>query len=110
MSTGVWAPTGATNYIYSHVSTRNTARPGWAYISNYASSGSFPGLDEIVAVKLDGSDIVERFCHARSNAGESYYSLQTHGCPSPDGQRVIFASAWNTTSSSNLYPYVTEAA
>jgi hypothetical protein len=109
MSSGVWAGTAATNYVFSHVSCRNTARWGWAYLSNYAASGTFPGKDEVVAVKLDGSDTVERFCHARSNAGESFYTLQTHACPSPDGARVIFASAWGTTSASDVYAFVTQA-
>jgi hypothetical protein len=104
MSSGVWAATGALNYVYSHVSTRNTARPGWAYLSNYAPSGTFPGRDEIVAVKLDGSNTVERFCHSHTNS-ESY-GLQTHGCASPDGARVIFCSAWY---GSNGYAFVTEA-
>ncbi len=55
----------------------------------------------MVAVKLDGSR-VERICNLRVDkkklpADDQYY-FEAHGCPSPDGLRVIFASDWDYAS------------
>jgi hypothetical protein len=65
----------------------------------YQESYNFypPCTNEIDAVRLDGSR-VERICNIRDNnqvfLGDSYLA-ESHGCPSPDGLRVIFASDWN---------------
>ncbi len=56
-----------------------------------------PYHNEIAAVKLDGSR-VERICHTRSY--NFAYISESHGSPSPDGLRVVFASDWN----SGTYP------
>jgi hypothetical protein len=50
-----------------------------------------------MAVKLDGSR-TERICNTRSNIFA--YISESHGSPSPDGLRVIFASDWD----SGTYP------
>lgn len=79
---------------FSHASARNTARPGWVYVS-YAAGVAQTGrrfAGEIVAVKLDGSGTVERFGHHHSTGKP--YRAEAHGVPSPDGQRVLFASDW----------------
>lgn len=79
---------------YSHGSARNTARPGWFYVT-YSRDPAYIGrrfYGEIVAVKLDGSGTVERFGHHHST--ESSYRVQAQAVPSPDGRRILFASDW----------------
>lgn len=83
----------------SHTSGRNLKRPGWVYVT-YSSRDNlryYPYQNEIIAVKLDGSRI-ERICNTRSYVFT--YISESHGCPSPDGLRVIFASDWD----SGTYP------
>jgi hypothetical protein len=77
-----------------HVSCRNLRRPGWAYVS-FDNAPSYAGkrfYDEIVAVKLDGSKMVERLAHQHSDHGN--YRAEPHAVPSPDGRRVLWASNW----------------
>lgn len=45
-----------------HASGRNVKRPGWIYVNDGGPTG------EIYAVKLDGSQTVERFAHTRTTA------------------------------------------
>lgn len=68
---------------FSHTSTRNIRRPGWAYVSGYGS---------IAALKLDGSGTIERYGDPRS-APNGYWT-EPHASPSPDGRRIVFASNW----------------
>jgi len=75
-----------------HVSTRNIYRPGWVYVSYYREPGKRYS-DEIVAVKTDGSGKVERLCQMHT-ASEGCYRCEAHPAPSPNGQRVLFASNW----------------
>jgi len=85
--------TDPTNEAYpQHISTRNTARLGWAYVGYYPASGARFD-DEIVAVKLDGSGTVERWAHKHS-AFAGCYRCEPHAVPSPDGRRVLWASNW----------------
>ena len=76
----------------SHVSTRNLARPGWAYVGYLALDGK-RFSDEMVAVKMDGSFTVERYGRQHS-AATGCYRCEPHPVPSPDGGRVLFASNW----------------
>jgi hypothetical protein len=71
-----------------HASTRNYKRPGWAYLTD----GGPEGTGEMYAVKLDGSQTVERFAHTRAATVE--YSAQAKGTVSPDGTKVLFTSNW----------------
>ncbi|WP_188464314.1 T9SS type A sorting domain-containing protein [Bizionia arctica] len=75
-----------------HVSTRNNNRPGWAYVSEGCCETI--GFKEIFAIKLDGSDTIERFGihHTDEDAG---YGHQAHAVPNRDGSKVMFASNWN---------------
>ena len=75
-----------------HSSTRNTLRPGWAYVSFFATASSSLYAGEIAAVKLDGSMTVERIVPFRST--ERVYDSGAQPSPSPDGSKVIFASDW----------------
>jgi hypothetical protein len=79
---------------FSHVSARNTGRPGWAYASYFRAPGKrFNG--EIVAVKLDGSGEFEEWAHYHGLT-PGCYRCEAHPAPSRDGKRVLFASNWAT--------------
>jgi len=79
---------------FSHVSARNTGRPGWAYASYFRAPGKrFNG--EIVAVKLDGSGEFEEWAHYHGLT-PGCYRCEAHPVPSRDGKRVLFASNWAT--------------
>lgn len=79
----------------SHTSGRNIHRPGWIYVTYNLRDAPkyYPYQNEIVAVKLDGTR-TERLAHIHSNAFT--YIAESHGSPSPDGLRVIFASDWDS--------------
>lgn len=78
----------------SHTSARCINRPGWAITSFQHRTGNtwLPYFSEVVAVKLDGTR-VERICNTRGLW--SIYDNETQSCPSPSGDRVIFASDWD---------------
>ncbi len=100
LSDGTITPLTKSGYA-SHTSGRNLKRPGWVFVTyqnRQISGGYAPYYNEIDAVKLDGSR-VERICNVRVDkyllpGGDQYY-FESHGCPSPDGLRVIFASDWD---------------
>jgi hypothetical protein len=78
-----------------HISCRNLKRPGWAYLSldhNNDLPDDFINGGEVMAVKLDGSGVVEHFNHHRSSA-EAYGTVPMPA-PSPDGSIVIYTSDW----------------
>jgi hypothetical protein len=95
MSTGEFTSL-VTPWPDGHISTRNILRPGWAYISTFSTSGTFPGFGEVFAVSLDTPVLVPRFAHTHHavNAG---YESEPHGCVSPDGARVLWASEWSNS-------------
>jgi hypothetical protein len=101
LSDGVIAPLTTSGYA-SHTSGRNLRRPGWVYVTyqNLQTNSQYlPYINEIDAVKLDGSR-VERICNIRVNkylfpTPDDQYLAEAHACPSPDGLRVIFASDWD---------------
>ena len=76
----------------AHVSTRNLDRPGWAYVTYLTVPGKRQS-GEIVAVKLDGSKVLERIARHRS-MWKGCYRCEAHAVPSRDGRRVLFASNW----------------
>ena len=84
-------------FFCGHLSTRGYLRPGWAVVSTEN------GNAELFAVKLDSSNIVERFAHTRSS--ESSYDAQSKGVISPDGSKVMWNSDWG---SGTVYAYVAE--
>ena len=83
--------TGATTVIISsddficsgHISCRNFRRPGWAYVSSNAHQEAF-------AVRLDGSQTVQRFAHTHQSAGFEIFAV-----PDPEGCTVMWGSDWN---------------
>ena len=89
-----------------HASTRNTKRPGWGYaVTNDRTSFALSG--EIYAVKLDGSQGVQRFGRHRSNNTD--YEAAAFAVPSPDGKRVAFRSNWGASSGRPVQTYVLDA-
>jgi hypothetical protein len=85
----------------SHTSGRNLKRPGWVFVTyqnRQVNDRYSPYYNEMDAVKLDGSR-VERICNLRVDKSllpdNDQYYFEAHGCPSPDGLRVIFASDWD---------------
>ncbi len=93
-----------------HISTRNFKRPGWVYVSYHYYNTSKRFYDEIIAVKMDGSQTVERLAHSHSNnaaGGDIGYRSETHAVPSWDGRRVIFASNWSRYCSPTCGSYTT---
>ena len=79
----------------SHVSCTNIDRDGWVYLSEYAATNGL-GHDQVVAVRLDGSGIVEVFAHAHH--ASNVYEQQPQAAPNRTGDRVAFASEWGGSS------------
>ena len=87
LSPGVWG---------GHISCRNTARPGYCYVSDEGHPNNpedFQGYREIFAVKLDGSETVERFSYHHTDASRGFLH-EAHAVPNRDGSKVLFASNW----------------
>ena len=76
-----------------HTSGRNLNRPGWVFVTyqNREGSSHYPYYNELVAVKLDGTR-TERITHLY--AYDFDYVAESHGVPSPDGLKVMWASDW----------------
>jgi hypothetical protein len=96
----------------SHVSCRNLARPGWAYVTyDYATTvpndKRFSG--EIVAVSIDSSGVVERFAFTHTDTKDSTvivggdtltipcgggHDCEAQAVPDLYGARIVWASNW----------------
>lgn len=83
-----------------HISLRNVNRPGWAYLSEFAtdySEPTKPNYQIIFAVKLDPTSnnnaITETFAHVHHST-TSEYDRSAFGVPNRDGSRVMFRSDW----------------
>ena len=89
-----------TNEIFStngnHLSCRNILRPGWAYL-NTDNLGD--GHARILAVKLDGSELIENYGHSFESS--SSYETYSFPCPNPDGTKVMFKSNFGDNSSTD---------
>jgi len=91
----------------THISTRNVARPGWAYVSFQNRGPDWPPYwDEVAAVKLDGSMTMERIAHLHTKLSD--YLTEAHAVPSPDGTRVLWASDWESPSGRPIATYVAQ--
>ena len=77
-----------------HISCRNINRPGWAYVSEGCCTSNPVAPREIFAIKLDGSNTIERYAKHHSNH-QNGYGHQAQAVPNRDGTKVIFASNWN---------------
>lgn len=94
---------------FGHISGRAINRPGWVYVSGNVYSGlGNPGHDQLAAVKIDGSQTVQVFAHARTiqPRDEYIYDESTHAAPNRDGTKIIWGGRWNDTG--GMYSYVVE--
>lgn len=82
--------------VGSHISCRNINRPGWCYISDNGAYQSYCfEHNEAFALKLDGSETIERFVQTRTSGyNVTGYNGSPMACPNQDGTRVVFASDW----------------
>jgi len=91
----------------SHTSARNVNRPGWVYVTYQHHGPTWPPYwDEVDAVKLDGSLTVERI--ARLHTKRTDYLTESHAVPSPDGNRVLWASDWEAASGRPIFTLVAQ--
>ena len=70
----------------SHTSCRNSKRPGYCYGSGY-------GRRATINAKRTDDDRVEFYLNPQNHRVK--YWDETQAVPSPDGQKVLFASRWN---------------
>ena len=97
--TGIWG---------GHVSLKNTKRPGWAYVSEGCCTDHPVAAREIFAIKLDGSDTVERFAIHHSDYTKGY-GHEAQAVPNRDGSKVMFGSNWNNAFGGQYAPsYIVE--
>jgi len=76
--------------VTGHISCRNINRPGWAYVTE----SEIAQTAQIVAVKLDNSELVEHFGHHFSSAGS--YEQSSMAVASPNGDKICFKSDFGT--------------
>lgn len=77
----------------SHTSARNTALPGWAFVTYQGKLPDYPPYaNEVVAVRTDGSGEVARLA-SFPDAGDDYWA-QPQAVSSPDGSLVLWAQTW----------------
>ena len=91
-SYGVW---------HGHISARNINRPGWAYVSEGCCETI--GKKEIFAIKLDGSNTIERFGYHHATYSDAYQQ-EPHAVANRDGTKIMFASSWNGLFTSEYPP------
>jgi len=111
-----------------HISCRNEQRPGWSFISTFdyvarlSDEADNPALDwlpfedEVFALKMDGSESVERYAHHHSrryspstyDSDHSVYFAEPHATVSRQANRILFGSNWrqNMSSESSIDTYV----
>ena len=79
-----------------HISCRNIKRPGWAYFTEFQADGTLtkaPNYQQIFAVKLDGSGIVNSYAHVH-HSEDTTYEHSPFGVPNRDGTVVMWRSDW----------------
>ena len=93
-----------------HISCRNVNRPGWCYISGTGKGqeNRWIGYDEVFAIKLDGSQKVNRFAHMHRTTTNNEYLSLAMAVPNRDGTKVVWASDWQKGAGSPIYSYVAE--
>jgi hypothetical protein len=96
---GAW-----TSYNW-HSGTRNNLRRGWGYSAVNDRTG-YPLDGEIFAMKLDGSQQIQRLAHHRANNVD--YDSAPFPTASPDGKRVVFASNWGASTGRPVQAYIVD--
>jgi len=114
---GSGQPAGFYVAYNTHFSCRNTARPGYVYISVYsdaADTRNFMMRDNF-ALKLDGSGLVERWtqyfgcCESLgwASINPPQVPRTSRATVSPTGDRMIFSTDWGVaTSGITIYDYL----
>ena len=93
-----------------HESCRNMNRQGWVYVSTFDYVGLLtddsttwqPFEDEVFALNMDGSGLVQRFAHHHSRryspytptSDSSVYFSEPHATVTKNGNRILFGSNW----------------
>jgi Big-like domain-containing protein/WD40 repeat protein len=95
--------TGAVTSYNWHAGTRGPG--GWGYAATNDRTG-YPLDGEIYAVKLDGSQLIQRWAHHRASGAS--YDRTAFPTASPDGKRIVFASDWQQ-SSGPLQAYIVDS-
>ncbi len=91
----------------SHASARNVGLPGWVFVTCQHSGPDWPPYwNEVVMVKLDGSQTVRRIAHLRTRLTD--YLTESHAVPSPDGRRVLWCSNWGVAAGRPIASFVAE--
>lgn len=80
----------------NHLSCRNILRPGWAYLNTDNLNN---GHARMLAVKLDGSEIIENFGHSFESSNT--YARYSFPVPNPTGTKIMFKSNFGDESSDN---------
>ncbi len=102
--TGAWTVLHS-NWPNGHVSGRNSARPGWFYLSHFTAGGTHPGAGTVLAVKASDPSTVEYFGHVHHSTSPGYNG-EPQACPSQDGRKVAWASPWTPESAGTIYGFV----
>lgn len=78
------------SYWFNHISCRNIKRPGWCYYNFEEPSSQFASMvyQEVIAIKLHGSQTIKRFAHEH-HANNLSYDAQPMAVPNRDGSKVI---------------------
>jgi len=99
---------------YIHISCRNTDRPGYAYLTEFANVNTQtfkPNYQKIFSVKLDpnanNNALTETFAHVHHSPHVNY-NRSPFGVPNRDGSRVMFRSDWMGNSSSEINSYIAQ--
>lgn len=93
-----------------HISCRNTALPGWAYISSFwdglgTRPGPTPYENEIFALRLDSSEAdphIVRLAHTQMTERADYFD-EPHATVSQDGRLVLFGSNFGRFAGDEAY-------
>ena len=98
-----------TDRVGTHVSCRNTSRPGWCYLSDTAvDRPRSPGSGTVLAFTLDGSGTTASYAHEYQSRGAPYGS-RAFAVPNRTGDRVLFGSDWLGGPTAPGYAYVASA-
>jgi hypothetical protein len=76
-----------------HTSARDLSGDGMVYLS-FSDGTSSPYADTVAMLNIDTAEFTQLATIHRFNEG---YLSEAHGCPSPDGSMLIFASNWGDT-------------
>lgn len=102
--------------LSGHVSCRNTAKPGWAFVSSVDETGAMSEVkrenlayaNRILAVRLDASApqvqaVAETRTQTFNSTGEQQYWREVHVVASKDGSEVVWGANFGLRVDDPLY-------